>query len=184
MTRAQIRCKGARLLSTKTRRAAGLHRRVNRALAAVGLAILAAGCAADFVPRAAVPAGLVDQAAVSEMQHVRFWGDSKPGAYKDLTQKRIEAIRKAYGPNASKISRTGNILTLSGGGSDGAFGAGLLVGWTEHGDRPQFDFVTGISTGAMMAPLAFLGSKYDPQLKESYTTLSTQDVATPQVFAP
>jgi predicted acylesterase/phospholipase RssA len=154
-----------------------------RALTFVGLAATAAGCAADLVPRAAVPQGLVDQASVPELQHVRFWGDSKPGAYKDLTEKRIEAVRKVYGSNASKITKTANILTLSGGGSDGAFGAGLLVGWTEHGDRPQFDFVTGISTGAMMAPLAFLGSKYNPQLKEAYTTLSTDDVATTQVFA-
>jgi predicted acylesterase/phospholipase RssA len=154
-----------------------------RALTFVGLAATAAGCAADLVPRAAVPQGLVDQASVPELQHVRFWGDSKPGAYKDLTEKRIEAVRKVYGSNASKITKTANILTLSGGGSDGAFGAGLLVGWTEHGDRPQFDFVAGISTGAMMAPLAFLGSKYNPQLKEAYTTLSTDDVATTQVFA-
>jgi predicted acylesterase/phospholipase RssA len=183
MSRAQDHRGVARGLSSRTAFAAGLRQRLSRALAAVVLAVLVAGCAADLVPRAAVPAGLVEQAAVSDMQHVRFWGDSKPGAYKDLTQKRIDAVRKAYGPNASKISRTGNILTLSGGGSDGAYGAGLLVGWTEHGDRPQFDFVTGISTGAMMAPLAFLGSKYDAQLKESYTTLSTEDVATPQVFA-
>ena len=142
-----------------------------------------AGCAADFVPRSAVPLELVNQAKVSELKQVRFWGDSKPGEYKDLTKQRIDAVRKAFGPNVTKISRTANILTLSGGGSDGAYGAGLLVGWTEHGDRPQFDFVTGISTGAMMAPLAFLGSKYDPQLKEAYTTLTTADVATPQVFA-
>jgi predicted acylesterase/phospholipase RssA len=142
-----------------------------------------AGCATDFVPRSAVPVELVDRAIISDFKQVRFWGDSKPGEYKDLTQQRIEAVRQAFGPNVTKISRTANILTLSGGGSDGAFGAGILVGWTEHGDRPQFDFVTGISTGAMMAPLAFLGSKYAPQLKEAYTTLTTADVATTQVFA-
>ena len=154
-----------------------------RALVLLGLSTIAAGCATDFAPRAAVPAALVDQANVSDLRHVRFWGDSKPGAYKELIEQRIANVRKVYGPNAAKISRTANILTLSGGGSDGAFGAGLLVGWTEHGDRPQFDFVTGISTGAMMAPLAFLGSKYDAQLKEAYTILSTEDVATPQVFS-
>lgn len=147
------------------------------------LSILVGGCAADMIPRAAVPAGLVEQASITNLEHVRFWGDSKPSAYKELTERRIAIIREVYGEKASKVSRTGNILTLSGGGSDGAFGAGLLVGWTEHGDRPQFDFVTGISTGAMMAPLAFLGSKYDPQLKEAYTTLSDKDVATPQIFS-
>lgn len=147
------------------------------------VAVVVGGCAADMIPRSAVPAGLVDQANVTNLQYVRFWGDSKPSSYKALTDQRIAAIRKVYGEKASKISRTANILTLSGGGSDGAFGAGLLVGWTEKGDRPQFDFVTGISTGAMMAPLAFLGSKYDPQLKEAYTTLTDSDVATPQIFS-
>ena len=48
-----------------------------------------------------------------------------------------------------------NLLALSGGADDGAFGAGLLVGWTAHGDRPEFDLVTGISAGALIAPFAF-----------------------------
>jgi predicted acylesterase/phospholipase RssA len=157
--------------------------KVWRAVCLVGVGVIFAGCAADMLPRAAVPSSLVDQASVSDLAHVRFWGDSKPGAYKELTEQRIAVIREVYGDKSSKISRTGNMLTLSGGGSDGAFGAGLLVGWTERGDRPQFGYVTGISTGAMMAPLVFLGSKYDPQLKESYTTLTDKDVATPQVFA-
>jgi predicted acylesterase/phospholipase RssA len=165
------------------RNLAGVRKAIGLTLSLCGLALLVGGCAADMIPREAVPAGLVEQASVSDLQHARFWGDSKPSAYKELTEQRIAIIRKVYGEKASKVSRTMNILTLSGGGSDGAFGAGLLVGWTEHGDRPQFDFVTGISTGAMMAPLAFLGSKYDPQLKEAYTTLSDSDVATPQVFA-
>ena len=50
------------------------------------------------------------------------------------------------------------ILALSGGGADGAFGAGLLNGWTQRGDRPQFAIVTGASAGALIAPFAFLGS--------------------------
>jgi hypothetical protein len=69
-----------------------------------------------------------------------------------------------------------NVLCLSGGGSYGAYAAGVLCGWTERGDRPCFDVVTGISTGALIAPLAFLGPKYDPQLKEFYTTLKDRDV--------
>lgn len=73
---------------------------------------------------------------------------------------------------------TRNILCLSGGGSYGAYPAGVLCGWTERGDRPCFDVVTGISTGALIAPLAFLGPKYDQQLKEFYTTLENRDVYT------
>ena len=66
-----------------------------------------------------------------------------------------------------------DILAISGGGADGAYGAGLLCGWTEHGDRPRFKLVTGISTGSLIAPFAFLGPEYDAKLKEVYTTIST-----------
>ncbi|CAN5204830.1 patatin family protein [soil metagenome] len=61
------------------------------------------------------------------------------------------------------------ILALSGGGANGAYGAGLLVGWTDHGDRPSFDIVTGVSTGALAAPFAFLGPTWDDELREAYT---------------
>ena len=67
-------------------------------------------------------------------------------------------------------------LALSGGGSDGAFGAGFLNGWTQTGHRPTFKLVTGISTGALIAPFAFLGSDYDETLKKMYTTISTPDI--------
>ncbi|ASP35635.1 patatin-like phospholipase family protein [Labrenzia sp. VG12] len=69
-----------------------------------------------------------------------------------------------------------DILSVSGGGEYGAFGAGFLVGWSERGTRPDFEAVTGISTGALIAPFAFLGPKYDPQLQEVYTTISKKDV--------
>jgi patatin-like phospholipase/acyl hydrolase len=63
-------------------------------------------------------------------------------------------------------------LAVSGGGDNGAFGAGVLNGWTETGTRPQFKGVTGVSTGALIAPLAFLGPDYDPILREVYTTIN------------
>jgi predicted acylesterase/phospholipase RssA len=69
-----------------------------------------------------------------------------------------------------------NVLVLSGGGSDGAFGAGVLVGWTETGKRPDFDVVTGVSTGALMATFAFLGPDHDPQLRQVYTALDDKDI--------
>ena len=65
-----------------------------------------------------------------------------------------------------------SVLALSGGGEHGAFGAGLLCGWSESGHRPTFSIVTGISTGALMAPFAFLGSAYDQRLKALYTEMS------------
>jgi len=67
-------------------------------------------------------------------------------------------------------------LAISGGGDNGAFGCGLLVGWTEAGDRPEFQVVTGISAGALTAPFAFLGPAYDKQLRDMYTTISAADV--------
>jgi len=66
-------------------------------------------------------------------------------------------------------------LTLSGGGSRGAYGAGVLSGWTVHGDRPQFDVVTGISTGALMATHAFLGPDFDGDLT-IYKNIDNDDV--------
>jgi hypothetical protein len=69
-----------------------------------------------------------------------------------------------------------NYLAVSGGGSAGAFGSGLLNGWTKQGTRPKFKVVTGVSTGALIAPFAFLGPDYDPQLKDAYTTIDASKV--------
>jgi hypothetical protein len=69
-----------------------------------------------------------------------------------------------------------NVLCLSGGGSYGAYSAGVMIGWTQRGDRPCFDVVTGISTGALIAPFAFLGPKYDAQMQQFYTTLKDKDI--------
>lgn len=85
-----------------------------------------------------------------------------------------EAIRNAprVGPPPPKRS----ILVLSGGGSYGAYSAGVLVGWTQSGTRPEFDVVTGVSTGAIIAVLAFLGPEYDCELQRVYTTLESRDI--------
>jgi hypothetical protein len=69
-----------------------------------------------------------------------------------------------------------NVLVLSGGGSYGAFSAGVLYGWTQAGTRPTFDVVTGVSTGALIAPLAFIGPECDEQLRKVYTTLRNNDI--------
>ena len=59
---------------------------------------------------------------------------------------------------------------------NGAFGAGFLCGWSEHGSRPTFDFVTGISAGALLSPFAFLGTNYDAALLEIYSNLQPKDL--------
>ena len=71
-------------------------------------------------------------------------------------------------------------LAISGGGDNGAFGAGLLNGWGKTGTRPEFKLVTGVSTGALIAPFAFLGPAWDERLKTLYTEISMQDVAKPR----
>ncbi|TGD96788.1 patatin-like phospholipase family protein [Methylobacterium nonmethylotrophicum] len=67
-------------------------------------------------------------------------------------------------------------LALSGGGENGAFAAGLLKGWTRAGNRPDFGVVTGVSTGALIAPFAFLGAAQDAALEKAYTETSAADV--------
>ena len=73
---------------------------------------------------------------------------------------------------------TANYLAISGGGENGAFGAGLLTAWSALGTRPEFKVVTGISTGALIAPSAFLGPAYDKDLEFFYTKTSAEDVMT------
>ncbi|MBN2291812.1 MAG: patatin-like phospholipase family protein [Pirellulales bacterium] len=79
------------------------------------------------------------------------------------------------GPHAAGRKRL-NVLALSGGGSLGAFTAGVLNGWTANGTRPTFDVVTGTSTGALIAPLAFLGPCHDARIRELYTNVTSDDI--------
>jgi hypothetical protein len=96
-----------------------------------------------------------------------------------MQQTIAESIR---GEDAREFDRDGDgvreydFLALSGGGAHGAFGAGMLCGWSERGDRPNFKVVTGISTGALQATPAFLGPAYDPLLRRFYTEISTADI--------
>lgn len=122
------------------------------------IAVVLAACGG--LPRDPVPPQLADEAAVLEGAEVRFWGDRAPDNMGALTAEKWAQV-KATRPELLKPGRRPKIsfLAISGGGSDGAFGAGLLVGWTARGDRPEFDIVTGISTGALTAPFAFLGPR-------------------------
>ncbi len=75
-----------------------------------------------------------------------------------------------------------SILALSGGGAYGAYAAGVICGWTCAGNRPTFDVVTGISTGSLIAPLVFLGPKYDDEIRRFYTTLDADDIYQLQIL--
>ncbi|MFY7853808.1 MAG: patatin-like phospholipase family protein, partial [Brevundimonas sp.] len=85
-------------------------------------------------------------------------------------ERRIALFRQAF-HDGVPVGEDGvvDFLTLSGGGSNGAFTAGLMRGWTESGNRPDFEVVTGVSTGALAAPFVFLGSDWDDELEEAYT---------------
>lgn len=79
-----------------------------------------------------------------------------------------QALALAERTEVRTPTRRRAILALSGGGGNGAYGAGVLVGWSQSGDRPSFDVVTGVSTGALAAPFAFLGPDWDDALARVY----------------
>ncbi|MEM6489201.1 MAG: patatin-like phospholipase family protein, partial [Pseudomonadota bacterium] len=116
---------------------------------------------------------------------LRVWGDAITDAQIDaMLAREVETYRRHYGGDpVAGTSRPWTALALSGGGPDGAYGAGLLAGWTVRGDRPVFDTVTGVSTGAVIALFAFLGPQYDPALREIYTGYETSDLVTPRLFS-
>jgi hypothetical protein len=109
--------------------------------------------------------------------HSRYWVRADPAPFDQEALAADDRERRYLEEHGHKGPLPpARLLAISGGGDDGAFGAGLLVGWTQAGTRPDFKVVTGISTGALAAPYAFLGSKYDDKLKEVFTTMSTKDI--------
>lgn len=96
-------------------------------------------------------------------------------------------VAKVFPNNSQGAAKHPNILLLSGGGSWGAYGAGILKGWSQSGSRPpQFDIVTGTSTGALIATYAFLGSNFDDKLEDIFTDVEDGDIYTKRfaLFVP
>jgi predicted acylesterase/phospholipase RssA len=118
----------------------------------------AAGQPRQPPPRTPFTAADEAAAAIPDMPDARFWADSTT----DFTN----ALPAQPGP----------WLALSSGGADGAFGAGLLNGLSESGKRPDYAVVTGVSTGALMAPFVFAGPRYDAALRAAYTKISAADI--------
>ncbi|MHC4335832.1 MAG: patatin-like phospholipase family protein, partial [Planctomycetota bacterium] len=113
----------------------------------VFMLLLVAGCSLSRNP---VPIAKMSEAEPAGLPGIRAWDISyRP----DLTEQSFESSDCSF-------------LAISGGGANGAFGAGFLKGWTASGKRPNFRIVTGISTGALIAPLAFLGADYDETLEK------------------
>jgi predicted patatin/cPLA2 family phospholipase len=137
---------------------------------------LTAGCA-TISPRNVLPQAEASQIELAGFHNIRFWGDAPA--------RDIQAIMMAGEPKEARLAfaaekhpPVANLLAISGGAEDGAFGAGLLVGWSDAGTRPMFDLVTGVSSGALIAPFAFLGHEHDGQLREIFTKYGRKDIFT------
>jgi predicted acylesterase/phospholipase RssA len=113
-----------------------------------------AGCAS--LPRTSYTASDAASSTVLDLDQLRRYADEPASTFRKTN----------VGPRAGPLS----YLALSGGGADGAYGAGVLNGWTAAGTRPEFAVVSGVSTGALIAPFAFLGPGYDATLRDVYTS--------------
>ena len=147
----------------------GARRALPRGLAVTVTVLLLAGCSLTRHP---VPLEAQNDPSIPGFANIRFFPltDAAP-----MRQSIRQAFLTETPENYQSLAdgwRRYNYLAISGGGSDGAFGAGILNGWSANGNRPDFKVVTGVSTGALIAPFAFLGSAYDPQVKEAYTTVN------------
>ena len=130
----------------------------------------------------AVPAALQVEARIGAFpEEVRYF-PRDPGDIKLIEREFVESWdrEKAF-LHTENLPPTA-YLALSGGGDRGAFSAGFLNGWTQAGTRPEFKLVTGVSTGALIAPFAFLGPEYDKDLKAMYTGVSQKDIAAERFF--
>src|SRR3954452_19211710 len=116
----------------------------------------------DARPSAGKPG--VRRAHRRDVEHPRVGEEAGGGSLRRFLAEEAPRIRARMARLPQGQVASLHILALSGGADDGAFGAGLLTGWTARGNRPQFSVVTGVSAGALIAPFAFLGPEYDPQL--------------------
>jgi predicted acylesterase/phospholipase RssA len=134
-----------------------------------------AGCSA--IERKALPAEQLASAQPLGIPGVRFWGDADGDVLAQWNKERLENQKALLVSQGIEHLPAASYLALSGGGEDGAFGAGILCGWTQHGTRPKFSVVTGVSAGALIAPFVFAGPEYDHVLREVFRELDMAKVA-------
>jgi predicted acylesterase/phospholipase RssA len=131
----------------------------------------------------AVPESMQDTAKIPGFSGIRYRLDSKEDS-EAFAQEAINAGLKEFAylgyQGIPKNPPPTHYLAVSGGGDNGAFTAGLLNGWSASGTRPEFKLVTGVSTGGLVAPFAFLGKDYDAVLKNSYTETEPRDILKPR----
>jgi predicted acylesterase/phospholipase RssA len=148
---------------------------------AVGLVILGGVAARELRLRPrlqAVPEPLARRAEIPGIPGARYWVGADIGPFvRDVLAARERELKHQAIPDPGGALPPAALLAVSGGGDKGAFGAGLLCGWSASGTRPEFKAVTGVSTGALIAPFAFAGPDYDEVLRTVYTTLGPSDIA-------
>jgi predicted acylesterase/phospholipase RssA len=164
------------------RLAQGVAGRVFSWVSAVLLVIVLSACS-TLDTRVAVPEALAVRAQPVGFSQIRVWGDQAGPQLQGIIRSEQARAKQLILSGMAGGHRHHDILALSGGADDGAFGAGLLAGWSQRGDRPNFSTVTGVSAGALIAPFAFLGPAYDPQLKEIYTEYTSSDLFRPQLLS-
>jgi predicted acylesterase/phospholipase RssA len=153
-----------------------LERRSFLRLSAAGAGGLALGGCSDGVAREApVPVSGTTRATVIGLKNERFFPLERTDGLEAEFYAGAELQMKRRGLK-SIADLDLQLLAVSGGGEDGAFGAGLLCGWSQQGSRPVFEVVTGVSTGALIAPFAYLGPAYDDKLRYVYTEISAESV--------
>lgn len=145
-----------------------------RIVSALMVIAVVAGCGS--LPRTPVPVDRMSDAQIPGMPGIRSFGMKHSPAFQANLVQSIQAEREDVYCTMPDGTPGYCVLALSGGGATGAFGAGFLNGWSASGSRPPFKLVTGISTGALIAPFAFLGPDYDPQLKEAFTTIESENI--------
>ena len=133
----------------------------------IGVCLAISACAS--VVRTPLPEELHEDVTVLDRTDLRQWGDARHAQVFPGVQN-LDELKAKY---SGIVNQEHNYLVISGGGANGAYGAGILKAWSELGTRPEFTIVTGVSTGALTAPFAFLGSDYDAVLEQLYTTLDT-----------
>jgi predicted patatin/cPLA2 family phospholipase len=176
LSRVEARPPGSERVTKQCRARLRKHRLFHLLLPLVASASMLS-CSSSLVriplPESAVAYASAATPPPQESGAIRAWGDEKPAwidAFLNAPDEEVQAnFPGVYGKRHA-------YLALSGGGENGAYGAGLLTGWTASGTRPEFTMVTGISTGSLIAPFAFLGSAYDQQLTDIYTKYSTDDL--------
>ena len=126
----------------------------------------------------AVPSTLTETAVIPGIPNSRNWldRDLAPFIQAVLQDDKREREALAKAGKTSDPLPPASLLAISGGGDAGAFAAGLLAGWTAHGSRPEFRVVTGISAGALIAPFAFLGPRYDDVMRSVFTSVHSDDI--------